>query len=53
MAVVCLGLTWIRVDVAKRSPGAWGRMQKSNGASDLQEASEGASGVEIHRFLCC
>ena len=37
--------------VEKRS-GAWGHVQESDGAPDLQVAREGASGVQSRRFLC-
>ena len=52
VTVACLGLTWIRSDVAERSPGAWGCVQESECALDLQAAREGVSSVGIRRFLC-
>jgi hypothetical protein len=42
-----------RADVAVKKSGAWGRVQESGSALDLQAARESASGVESHRFLCC
>jgi hypothetical protein len=41
-----------RANVAVKRSGAWGRVQESGGAPDLQAAREGASGVESRRFLC-
>jgi hypothetical protein len=41
-----------RADVAMKRSGAWGRVQESGGAPDLQAAREGASSVESRRFLC-
>ena len=40
-----------RADVAVKKSGAWGHVQESDGAPDLQAAREGASSVKSHRFL--
>jgi hypothetical protein len=38
--------------VAEKRSGAWGHVQESDGAPDLQATREGAFGVQSRRFLC-
>ena len=41
-----------KADVAVKKSGAWGRVQESDGAPDLQAAREGSSSDQLGYFLC-